>query len=141
MTGVELLHEWYRRIWVDADMAAVAEFLDAEGLANGLMPDFAAQLADFQSLVPAVLHNVRNLTFKIEDSMEVGDRAWARVRIDAQKAEDMTPVHVTGQVMIRLRDGMIIEAHNHFDLMGYFEQMGNLPHDSVALCLAGEELS
>ena len=141
MTGLEILTAWYEKVWVEADLDAVAEFFDVEALASGLMTDFAAQIEDFQILVPAVLHVVRNVTFSIEDSMEMDDRVWVRMTLHAKKASDMSPIHIPGQVMARLKNGKIIEAHNNFDFVSYFEQMGNLPKDSLALMLAGERLS
>lgn len=141
MTGLELLETWYDRVWVHGDLSAVADFFDTEALASGLMSDFAAQLEDFQTLVPAVLQALRDVRITIEDSMEVGDKVWARTTLHALKAEDMTPIQISGQVMVRLQNGKIIEAHNSYDFVSYFEQMGNLPKDSVALMLAGETLN
>ena len=141
MTGIDILKAWYETVWVKGDIEAVADFFDVDAMASGLMTDIAAHLEDFQAIVPAVLHSVRELHFSIEDAMEVGDRAWARVLLHTKKAEDMSPVHIPGQVMIRLKGGKIIEAHNCFDFVSYFEQMGNLPKDAVALMLAGEVLN
>lgn len=141
VTGLEILTSWYEKIWVEGNLDAVADFFDVEAMASGLMTDFAAQIEDFQSLIPAVLHAVRNVSFSIEDSMEMDNRVWVRMTLHAQKASDMSPIHIPGQVMIRLRNGKIIEAHNSYDFVSYFEQMGNLPKDSIALMLAGETLS
>ncbi|SFI74155.1 nuclear transport factor 2 family protein [Celeribacter neptunius] len=140
MTGLELLEAWYEKVWVQADIEAVAEFFDVEALASGIMTDFAAHLEDMQALVPAVLQAVREVSVSFEDSMEQDDRVWARVTLHAKKAHDMTPIHIPGQVMIRIKNGKIVEAHNNFDFISYFEQMGNLPQDSIALMLAGEVL-
>lgn len=140
MTGAELLKTWYERVWVDADTNAVVELLDTDALASGLFPDFAAQLEDFQTLVPSVLREVRDVEVHMLDSMEEGDKAWARVRLAAKRAEDMKPISIEGQVVIRHKNNKILEAHNNFDFLAYFEQMGNLPQDAVALCLAGEVL-
>lgn len=141
MTGMELLEAWYDKVWVKGDLSAVADFFDTEALASGLMSDFAAQLEDFQTLVPAVRHALRDISITFEDSMEIGDKVWARMTLHARKAEDMMPIHISGQIMVRLKHGKIIEAHNSYDFVSYFEQMGNLPKDSVALILAGETLS
>lgn len=138
MTGLELLESWYEKVWVQGDVDAVAEFFDTESLAAGIMTDFVAHLEDMQALVPAVLQAVREVSVSIEDSMEQDDRVWARVTLHAKKAEDMTPIHIPGQVMIRQKDGKITEAYNNFDFISYFEQMGSLPQDSIALMLAGE---
>lgn len=141
MDGLQILQSWYERVWVDADLDAVAEFFDVEALASGLLPDLAADMEDFQALVPAVLRLIRDVSFEINDSMQVDDRAWALTTISAKRASDLTPVKITGQIMIKIRDGKIIEAQNHFDFIGFLEQIGALPSNTLELCLAGETLN
>lgn len=141
MTGLQIIQMWYDTIWVKGDLDAIALYLDQEAMASGFMSEFAAKIADFQALVPAVLNEIRNVSFTIDDSMEADDKTWAHVTLHAKKAEDMQEIHIPGQVMIRVQEGKIVEAHNAIDLVGYFEQMGNLPRDSVALMLAGEVFS
>ncbi|AVW90921.1 nuclear transport factor 2 family protein [Celeribacter baekdonensis] len=141
MNGVELLKAWYERVWVQGDLSAIDDYFDISGAASGLMSDLAAELEDFRVLVPAVLYALRDVSCDILDSMEQDDRAWVRMRLNAKRAMDMKPVSISGQVMIRTKDGKICEAYNNFDFVSYFEQMGNLPPDTVALCLAGESLS
>ncbi|AJE47217.1 nuclear transport factor 2 family protein [Celeribacter indicus] len=140
MTGLELLTAWYERIWVKGDLSGLDEYFERDASAGGLMSDLATELEDFRALIPAVLLRLRDISFEVEDAMELGDRAWMRMTLRARRAEDMNPVSISGQVMIRTRHGKIVEAHNAFDLLSYFEQMGNLPRDTIALCLAGEEL-
>ncbi|MBU2866362.1 ester cyclase [Pacificibacter marinus] len=141
MTGVEILQAWYERVWEQGDLDAVAEYFDVDAMANGLMTDLAAELEDFQTIVPAVLRLIRNVKITITHSMEDGDKAWALVDIKAQNAENMSPVVCSGQVMIKTKNNKIIEAYNHFDFMSFFEQLGFLPKDTIALCLSGEQLS
>lgn len=141
MTGVEILQAWYKRVWEEADLEAVNEYFDVNAMANGFMNDLAAELEDFQTIVPAVMRLIRNIKVDIEHSMEDGDKAWALVTLHGQNAEDMSPLSCTGQVMIKVKDNKIVEANNHFDFIGFFEKLSLLPQDTVMLCLAGEQLS
>ncbi|GAA3875191.1 ester cyclase [Celeribacter arenosi] len=141
MTGVELLEKWYQHVWVEGDLEAVQRYFDTEALAGGLLPDLAVQIEDFQAIVPAVLRLVTKVQCEIVDSMEVDDCAWALVRLNALNRENLRPISITGQVMIRHKNGKVVHAQNHFDYVGFFEQLGNLPRDTMALCLAGEVLS
>lgn len=75
MTGIEILEAWYRRVWVEGDFTAVQEFFDVNALANGLMPNFAAETEDFATLIPAVQQLLRNINVSIDQSMEDGDKA------------------------------------------------------------------
>lgn len=141
MTGVEILQAWYTRVWEEADLNAVSDYFDTTALANGLMTDLALELEDFKVIVPAVLRLVRDVNVKIAHSMEAGDKAWALVELHGKNAENMAPVICTGQVMITVKNNKIIEAHNHFDFVAFFEQIGFLPPNTIALCLSGEILS
>lgn len=39
---------------------------------------------------------------------------------------------------MRIVDGRIVEAYNHFDFLGLFEQLGLLPAGAFGRCLCGE---
>jgi hypothetical protein len=141
MTGVEILDAWYKRIWVENDLGAIHDYFDVDALANGLMPDGAVDIADFMAIVPAVQRLIRNIEVSLDLSMESDDKAWALITMKAQRAQDLADVSLTGQVMIRTKNNKIIEAYNHFDFIGFFEKLGSLPQDTLALCLSGEELT
>jgi predicted ester cyclase len=39
------------------------------------------------------------------------------------------PVHITGMVFVRIKNGQIIEAWNNFDFLGLYQQLGVPPPD------------
>lgn len=139
MTGLKILQNWYTDIWMKGDVDSLESYFDKDALAGGILPDMMAELQDFQEIVPVVLSKISNLRFEIHDVMEQGDRAWMRLTFYGNRLPDMKPVSCAGQVMIRTQNGKIIEAYNAFDLLYFFEQMGNLPENTLPLFLAGEE--
>lgn len=141
MTNLELLQDWYNRVWVEADLDAIDTYFAPRAGADGIMPDGQVGVEDFKALVPALLALIRDLSIDIERSHEVGDWLWTQIVVKASTAHGIDPIHARGQVMVRIEDGKIAEAYNCFDFITFFEQAGLLPQDAFMLLLSGEKLS
>ncbi|MGC8202722.1 ester cyclase [Aliiroseovarius sp. PTFE2010] len=136
------LKAWFEKVWVKGEVDAVDEYFSPDGHAEGMLTGLEVGPDDFKELVPAVRAHLRDVTISLERSISSGEWFWALVKLDAKSAETLEPVSIGGQVMARVGpDGKIVEAFNHFDFIGFFEQIGALPQDTMALCLAGERLS
>ncbi len=140
MTKLDVLSEWYRRVWLNADLAAIDDYFAPRAGAEGLMPDGQVSAEDFRALVPALLALVRNLEIEIDRHIETGDWLWAQITVRATNAQGVDPIRASGQIMMRIEDGKIVEAYNAFDFITFFEQAGLLPQDAFLLLLSGEKL-
>ncbi len=140
MTKLEFLREWYRRVWVEADPAAIDDYFAPRAGADGLMPDGQVSAEDFRALVPALLSLVRDLRIEIDRSVETGDWLWAQITVHATHAQGVDPIRASGQIMMKIEGGKIVEAYNAFDFISFFEQARLLPQDSFLLLLSGERL-
>lgn len=140
MTKLELLREWYRRVWVEADPGAIDDYFAPRAGADGLMPDGQVSAEDFRALVPALLSVVRNLRIEIDRSIETEDWLWAQITVHAIHAQGMEPIRAGGQIMMRIEGTKIVEAYNAFDFITFFEQVGLLPADAFLLLLSGERI-
>lgn len=140
MDKADHLRDWFRRVWVEGDLAAIPEFFQPGAQAEGLMPGTATAAGDFAALVPALRQHLLHPEITLLRHFACGDRLWALVEIRAQSASDLAPIRFDGQVMLRYEGGRIAEACHHFDLVALFEALGLLPRDTIALCLAGERI-
>ncbi len=140
MTKLDFLKDWYRRVWIDADLAAIDRYFAPRAGADGILPDGQVGVEDFRALVPALLALVRDVSIDIDRSVETGDWLWAQISVRAKTAHGVDPIHACGQVMVRIEDGRITEAYNCFDFITFFEQAGLLPPDAFLLLLGGERL-
>lgn len=140
MTNLDILSEWYRRVWIEGDLSAIDAFFAPSGGAAGIMADGQVGAEDFRAFVPAILAHVREPSFEIVRSIESGDWVWANLVVRAMTAEGLDPIAVTGQVACRFEGGRIVEAYNAFDFIPFFEQAGLLPKDAFLLLLSGERL-
>lgn len=140
MAHLDLLRDWFRRVWIAGDVDAIGDYFAPGTEATGILPGAGLGPQDFAEFVPALRQHLRNPEIVFLRQMETADCAWALVEVRAQAALDLTPIRFEGQAMIRLEAGRIVEAHNHFDLVTLFETLGLLPPDTIALCLAGERI-
>lgn len=141
MTKTEILQAWYDLAWTRGDLSAMERFYAADITASGVVPSLPLALNDFESFVTALRSQVDQISISITQSVEQDDWLAARIAFSGSCAATARPVHTTGQVMIRFKDGKMAESHGQFDYITLFEQLGQLPQDTVAACLAGQGLT
>ncbi|WP_300517548.1 nuclear transport factor 2 family protein [Aliiroseovarius sp.] len=137
MTPLNTLKAWYDRIWLQGDLDAIDELFTPDTEAQGMM-EFAVGPEDFKALVPAFLAQVELEKVSYDKVLELGDWVWAHMSAHATSRASEAPITVTGQIMVRVQDGRIVEAYNQFDFLTLFEKLGYLPPETLALCLSGE---
>lgn len=138
---VELLENWFQRVWNEGDLDAIDDYFSEDTKANGLMPDMRLGPQDFRDFVPLVLALLDDLHIELINNTENEDWLQSLYKVTARSSASSAPVQVLGQVTIKVKDGKITEAYNCYDFMGMFEQLGQLPEQSLAICLTGGTLS
>lgn len=138
---VELLESWFQRVWIDADLDAIDEFFSDDAEAKGLLPEMRLGPQDYRDFVPLVLALVEDLNVELVNSTENDEWIQSLYKVTARSTVSSAPIVVLGQVSVRVKDGKFTEAYNCFDFMGMFEQLGQLPEQSLAICLTGGTLS
>lgn len=139
-TGLDLLRDWYRRVWIDQDLGAVEQYFAPRVGAEGILADGQVGAEDFRALIPAIHALVRDLSITIERSHEMGDWLWTQIVLEGHAAHGLEKVCTRAQVMVRFEAGRIAEAYNIFDALTFFEQLGQLPKAAQMLLLSGESL-
>ena len=138
---VELLESWFQRVWIDADLEAIDEFFSDDAEAKGLLPEMRLGPQDYRDFVPLVLALVEDLNVELVNNTESDEWIQSLYKVTARSTASSAPIVVLGQVSVRVKDGKFTEAYNCFDFMGLFEQLGQLPEQSLAICLTGGTLS
>ena len=52
MTNLDILSEWYRRVWIEGDLSAIDSFFAPSGGAEGIMADGQVSAEDFRAFLP-----------------------------------------------------------------------------------------
>ncbi len=139
MSNLDILKDWYNRVWVKGDLDSIDDFFTPDTEALGMM-SFAIGPEDFKALAAAVHETIENITVSFGRVVEADDWVCAQMSAHATTKATEKEVIVVGQVMCRFDNGKIVEAYNQFDFLSFFEQLGLLPDNTLSLCLAGEAI-
>lgn len=140
MAHLDILKDWYNRVWIDGDLDSIDRFFTPDTKAEGMM-EFATGPDDLKAVVAAVRSVIGNIEIRFERVVEAENWVWAQMSARATALATEKDLTITGQVMCRFQDGKIVEAYNQIDLLSFFEQLGLLPKHTLALLLAGETLT
>lgn len=147
----EIMETWFQRVWADEDPEAIEEMFIDEGTARGLgtyVTEGQGSFLDHELIGPkgfkefhkALLGLVGDVKIEITKSMEQGDWLAVLCVFKAKKRGTDQKVQTTGTVFIKITDGKLIEAYNHFDFMSLFGQLGQLPENTFGECLCGKTI-
>jgi ketosteroid isomerase-like protein len=133
------LETWARRVWGERDEAAIDEIRAPDAEAHGLARQALADAEGFKAFHRQVCRLLTQTHLAIDHHIEADDWLAARCTFSGTTA-DGRRVAMRGAIHVRTEGGMIREAHNYFDFLSLFMQMGLLPSDSLERCMAGQRV-
>ncbi|KIC21249.1 ester cyclase [Leisingera sp. ANG-Vp] len=136
----EVLQRWYDQGWTRGDLSALDDYFLPGSTATGAVPSLQLSRSDFEAFVTALRSRLERIRIEITQVVEQGDWLAARTRFQSICIATGKPVVTTGHVMIRFEDGKMAETFSQFDYVSLFEQLDQLPPDTVAACLTGQGL-
>jgi len=135
------MKEWFHRVWTEEDISAIEEMFIPDGEARGLGGNVLIGPRDFKQFHSALCSLLRDIEITIDKSIEQGDWFSAVCSLRARSQQSGDPIEVTGSVFIRIVDGKLIEAYNHWDFLNMFGQLGLLPRSTFDSALAGQKIA
>jgi len=135
----DIVRAFFDTVWVRGDAAAGRAFFAPGAEAAGFLTDMALRPEDFAIFVDMVHMHVDDLKVEILNEVAEGDWISVLVRFTGVSTQTGQPMTAAGQTMMEIRDGLILSAYNHFDLIGFFIQIGALPRDIVERALGGDK--
>ncbi len=139
-TSREVIETWFRRVWTEEDSTAIEELFVPDGEARGLGANALVGPQGFKQFHSALRGLLCDFVITIDKSIDVGDWIAAVCTLRAKSRKSGAPVQITGAVMIRIVDGKLTEAYNHWDFLGMFSQLGLLPTETFEKALGGEKI-
>jgi ketosteroid isomerase-like protein len=137
----ELIETWFRRVWFEEDARAIAELYAADGRATGIGKEHEGGPPGFKQFHAAVCALMSNIRITVDKIIEDGEWSVALCSFEATGEATGTPARMTGNVWFQIRDGRILEAHNHWDFFSLFNDLGLCPADQFQRFLEGEKLT
>lgn len=136
----KLLQDFYDRVWISGTIDEAATFFDLDAEAAGLIPGMAINALEFNDFAAALLKHFKVERVTMEKTIENGDWIAVMVKFDGFVRATHDPATGRGMFMSRIVDSKIVEAYNYFDFLSFFETIGLVPENAVALCMAGQRL-
>ncbi len=140
-SNLETIETWFRRVWAERDKSTIDEMFIPVGKAHGLGNQTLVGPEDFKPFHTHLCALFDEITITVDKYMEDGDWVAALCTFRAKRPETPSEVSITGSVFMHIRDGIIIEAYNHWDFMGLFEQIDLLPKDTFDVGMAGNKIA
>ena len=135
MVDALFIHRWFDEVWNAQREDAVDEMFAEDGVGHGLGgPGEEIRGPEaFKKFHRAFIAAYPDLKVLVEDTVVEGDKIAARCRVTGSHlghgiglAPTNQPVEFTGMVIVRVKDGKIIEAWNEFNFMEMYKQLGAL---------------
>lgn len=131
-----LIRRWFDEVWNKGRAETIHEMFAADGIAHGLSDEPGRTMKGPDDFTP--FHGIFRGAFPdmkvvVEDTIAEGDKVAARCSVRGRHTgphlgveASNAPVEFTGMVIVRIRDGKIVEAWNNFDFLRMNKQIGIL---------------
>ncbi|MEL6807964.1 MAG: nuclear transport factor 2 family protein [Pseudomonadota bacterium] len=134
------LETYFQEVWVKGNLDALDSLFAPGARTRGIMGDTEFDAEELKELVGMVRPLLGPITFAVPKVMEQDDWLSALVEIKSHSVENDTPVHVFNQVMARFDGERMVEIYSNLDGLTFFEQLGLLPDNAMAVMLGGTRL-
>ena len=134
------LETYFQELWVKGNLDALDTLFAPGARTRGIMGDTAFDAEELKELVAMVRPLLGPITFTIPKMMEQDDWLSALVEIKSHAIDTSNTVHVFNQVMARFDGDRMIEIYSNLDGLTFFEQLGLLPDNAMAVMLGGTRL-
>ena len=131
-----LIHRWFEEVWNQGNEKVIEELLAEDGVIHGLNDasgNPVKGIKAFHEFHSQFRGAFSGLAVTLEDVIAEGDKVVARCDVRGKHtgehlgfAATNAPVHFEGVAIVRIKDGKIAEAWNHFDFMEMNRQLGVL---------------
>ena len=136
----DLLQDWFDSVWRDGDEDAIPRLLSATSGARGILPDLSLNRTEVTELVVLIRERLGPIAITLPQVLEQGDWASALIEVHSTAADDGAKIHAFGQIIARFEGDMMVEVYHSFDFLTFFQQMGQMPNNALALLLSGTRL-
>jgi predicted ester cyclase len=130
-----LSRKWFEEVWNKRRLSAVPELSHPDAIAWGLSAD--GQSIGFDSFLPfhkRFIDTFPDFHITVDDVIEEGDKTVVRLTATGTHTGHAMgisptgrPIRMTGMILIRWKDGKIIEGWNEFDAWGMMQQLTAAP--------------
>jgi len=126
-TKSTLLHRWFEEVWNQNQEDSIDQLMTQDGVAHGIVaPDQPKGTAGFKIFYNGFKDQFENIHVDVKDVISEDDMECGLTEVTATHRETGKTVKFSGLCMIRVNDGKIAEAWNHYDFLEMHQQLGKV---------------
>lgn len=133
MNNAQLYERYIKEFLQDGDESAAEKYIDANVVTHDGMPGQAPGLEGVKQTFQALRQAFPDMTVSIEDMIAQGDKVVGRFVVSGTNTGNFMGMPATGKkftydeiVIVRFKNGKIIEHWAEMDSLGMMQQLGML---------------
>ncbi|MDE4131577.1 nuclear transport factor 2 family protein [Phaeobacter sp. QD34_3] len=138
--NLEIVKHWFHELWEEADTAAIQALAQSGTKMHGPISDLGTPHSDYGEVVRALNNLLQNIVFEYANPIEQGEWIAFQLIVNADSVATGQSLRFSGHISARVTDGQVAEIFSTMDYMTMFEKLGQLPEESLPICLTGERL-
>ncbi|WP_207512420.1 ester cyclase [Longitalea luteola] len=118
---------WFQEVWNQNQEETIDELLDPDCYAHGInSEDGPKGIEGFKVFYHNFKGQFQEIKIDVLDVISQDDMECAHVEVSAIHAETGRRVNFSGLALVRIENGKIAEAWNHFDFLNMYQQLGQV---------------
>ena len=129
-----LLYRWFDEVWNQDKENSIDELMTGDGIAHGLSSEESLNGAPgFKIFYHGFRQQFEDIHIDVHDVVSQDDMECALTEVTAKQRDTGKQVNFSGICMVRVKDGKIAEAWNHYDFLNLYQQLGQAlaPQEAV----------
>jgi predicted ester cyclase len=126
-TNSTLLHRWFEEVWNQDQENLIETLMTSDAETHGIVsPGQPKGAPGFTIFYRGFREQFEDIRIDIKDVISQDDMECALTDVTAKHRETGKEVNFSGLCMVRVRDGKIAEAWNHYDFLNMHQQLGQV---------------
>ena len=126
---------WMNRVWNELDTTAIDELISDDHVSHGAGDPIEGPAGwhGFHGAFTAAFADIR---INVEDQVVEGDKVASRWSGTMVHRATSTPVTLNGMLILKVRDGQVVEGWNTMDFIPLLTALNLVPEDAIGKALA-----
>ncbi len=122
-----LCYRWFKEVWNEEQEQTIEELLSHSCFVHGInTKDGPIGVEGFKIFYYNFKKQFHDIQITVLDVISQDDMECAHTEVTAIHSETGTPVKFSGLALIRIENGKIAEAWNHYDFLNMYQQLGQV---------------
>jgi len=122
-----LCFRWFKEVWNEEKEQAIETLLSQDCFAHGINTEDGPKGVDgFKVFYQNFKKQFQDIHINVLDVISQDNMECAHTEVSAIHSETGTPVKFSGLVLVRIENGKIAEAWNHYDFLIMYQQLGQV---------------